>query len=138
MIETGLGDCVEAIKKLDELAKILRRQRYENGSVEFDRAEVKFHIDEAGKPLGVFFKVSKDANKLIEEFMLLANRTVATFVGKPQGKKKPRHLSIECMMSLIRPVWLILPQLPEHSATKSKHREPPRRSTVRLTVCLRR
>ncbi len=90
VIETGLGDCVEAIQKLNELAKILRRQRYENGSVEFDRAEVKFHINEDGKPLGVFFKVAKDANKLIEEFMLLANRTVATFVGKPQGKKKPK------------------------------------------------
>lgn len=90
VIETGLGDCVEEIQKLNELAKILRRQRYENGSVEFDRAEVKFHIDEKGKPLGVFFKVSKDANKLIEEFMLLANRTVATYVGKPQGKKKPK------------------------------------------------
>ncbi len=90
VIETGLGDCVEAIQKLNDLAKILRRQRYENGSVEFDRAEVKFHIDETGKPLGVFFKVAKDANKLIEEFMLLANRTVATFVGKPQGKKKPK------------------------------------------------
>lgn len=90
VIETGLGDCVEAIQKLDELAKILRRQRYENGSVEFDHAEVKFHIDDKGKPLGVFFKVSKDANKLIEEFMLLANRTVATFVGKPQGKKKAK------------------------------------------------
>lgn len=90
VIETGLGDCVEAIQKLNDLAKILRRQRYENGSVEFDRAEVKFHIDEKGKPLGVFFKVAKDANKLIEEFMLLANRTVATFVGKPQGKKKPK------------------------------------------------
>ncbi|MDE5826694.1 MAG: ribonuclease R, partial [Duncaniella sp.] len=59
VIETGLGDCVEAIQKLNELAKILRRQRYENGSVEFDRAEVKFHINEEGKPLGVFFKVSK-------------------------------------------------------------------------------
>lgn len=90
VIETGLGDCVEAIQKLNELAKILRRERYENGSVEFDRAEVKFHIDDKGKPLGVFFKVSKDANKLIEEFMLLANRTVATFVGKPQGKKKSK------------------------------------------------
>ncbi len=90
VIETGLGDCVEAIQKLDALAKILRRERYENGSVEFDRPEVKFHINDDGKPLGVFFKVSKDANKLIEEFMLLANRTVATFVGKPQGKKKPK------------------------------------------------
>ncbi len=90
VIETGLGDCVEAIRKLNELAKIMRRQRYENGSVEFDRAEVKFHIDDDGKPLGVFFKVAKDANKLIEEFMLLANRTVATFVGKPKDKKKPK------------------------------------------------
>ncbi len=90
VIETGLGDCVEAIRKLNELAKIMRRQRYENGSVEFDRAEVKFHIDDNGKPLGVFFKVAKDANKLIEEFMLLANRTVATFIGKPKDKKKPK------------------------------------------------
>ncbi len=90
VIETGLGDCVEEIQALNEMAKILRRERYENGSVEFDRAEVKFHIDEKGKPLGVFFKVSKDANKLIEEFMLLANRTVATYVGKPVGKKKPK------------------------------------------------
>lgn len=90
VIETGLGDCVEAIRKLNELAKIMRRQRYENGSVEFDRAEVKFHIDDDGKALGVFFKVAKDANKLIEEFMLLANRTVATFVGKPKDKKKPK------------------------------------------------
>lgn len=90
VIETGLGDCVEEIQALNEMAKILRSQRYENGSVEFDRAEVKFHIDEKGKPLGVFFKVSKDANKLIEEFMLLANRTVATYVGKPVGKKKPK------------------------------------------------
>lgn len=88
VIETGLGDCVEEIQTLDRLAKILRKQRYDNGSVEFDRAEVKFHIDEKGKPLGVFFKVSKDANKLIEEFMLLANKTVATFVGKPKGKTK--------------------------------------------------
>lgn len=90
VIETGLGDCVEAITKLNDLAKILRARRYENGSVEFDRAEVKFHIDDNGKPLGVFFKVSKDANKLIEEFMLLANKTVATFVGKPKDKKKPK------------------------------------------------
>lgn len=90
VIETGLGDCVEEIQKLNELAKILRHRRYEDGSVEFDRAEVKFHIDKEGKPLGVFFKVSKDANKLIEEFMLLANKTVATFVGKPAGKKKPK------------------------------------------------
>lgn len=59
VIETGQGDCVEEIQTLDKLAKILRSQRYDNGSVEFDRAEVKFNIDENGKPLGVFFKVSE-------------------------------------------------------------------------------
>lgn len=90
VIETGHGDCSEAILKLNDIAKKLRSRRYENGSVEFDRPEVKFNIDGAGKPLGVFFKVMKDANKLIEEFMLLANRTVAAFVGKPKNKKKPK------------------------------------------------
>ena len=85
-----MGDCVEAILALDSMAKILRKARYEEGSVEFDRAEVKFDIDKDGTPLGVFFKVSKDANKLIEEFMLLANKTVATYVGKPKDKKKPK------------------------------------------------
>ncbi|MDE5668205.1 MAG: ribonuclease R, partial [Duncaniella sp.] len=90
VIETGMGDCVEAILALDSMAKILRKARYEEGSVEFDRAEVKFDIDKDGTPLGVFFKVSNAANKLIEEFMLLANKTVATYVGKPKDKKKPK------------------------------------------------
>lgn len=90
VIETGMGDCVDAILTLDGMAKRLRKERYEEGSVEFDRAEVKFDIDKDGKPLGVFFKVSKDANKLIEEFMLLANKTVAKYVGKPKDKKKPK------------------------------------------------
>lgn len=90
VIETGLGDCVEAIKALDSLAKILRKERYEEGSVDFDRSEVKFDISPDGTPLGVYFKVSKDANKLIEEFMLLANKTVATYVGKPKDKRKPK------------------------------------------------
>ncbi len=88
VIETGMGDCVEAITTLDKMAKILRKERYEDGSVEFDRAEVKFDLAPDGTPTGVFFKVSKDANKLIEEFMLLANKAVATFVGKPKDKKK--------------------------------------------------
>lgn len=91
VIETGQGDFVQEIQTLDALAKILRKERYENGSVEFDRAEVRFDIDENGHPTGVYFKVSKDANKLIEEFMLLANRTVATFIGKcGNGSKKPK------------------------------------------------
>ncbi|MCC8070370.1 MAG: ribonuclease R [Bacteroidales bacterium] len=90
IIETGQGDYADEILTLDRLAKILRKERYANGSVEFDRAEVRFDIDETGHPVGVYFKESKDANKLIEEFMLLANRTVATFVGKPEGKKKAK------------------------------------------------
>ncbi|MDE6050887.1 MAG: ribonuclease R, partial [Paramuribaculum sp.] len=81
VIETGIGDFKDEILKLDALAKILRRRRYEDGSVEFDRAEVRFEIDETGHPVSVYFKESKDANKLIEEFMLLANKTVAKTIG---------------------------------------------------------
>ena len=88
VIETGIGDFKDEILKLDALAKILRRRRYEDGSVEFDRAEVRFEIDETGHPVSVYFKESKDANKLIEEFMLLANKTVAKTIGCPgKGKK---------------------------------------------------
>ncbi len=90
VIETGKGDLVDEILTLDRLAKILRKQRYDEGSVEFDRAEVRFDIDENGHPVGVFFKESKDANKLIEEFMLLANKTVARAIGGVGGKKKPK------------------------------------------------
>lgn len=90
VIETGKGDFVEEIKTLDRLAKILRKERYENGSVDFDRMEVRFDIDETGHPTGVYFKESKDANKLIEEFMLLANKTVATTIGKPKDRKRPK------------------------------------------------
>ncbi|MDO4320313.1 MAG: ribonuclease R [Bacteroidales bacterium] len=90
VIETGKGDYVKEIQTLDRLAKILRKERYDNGSVEFDRMEVRFDIDEKGHPTGVYFKESKDANKLIEEFMLLANRTVATFIGQQRAKKKSK------------------------------------------------
>ncbi|MDE5643336.1 MAG: ribonuclease R, partial [Muribaculaceae bacterium] len=89
-IETGEGDYAKEINILDKMAKALRARRYENGSVEFDRAEVRFEIDETGHPVSVYFKESKDANKLIEEFMLLANRQVATVIGKPAGKKKAK------------------------------------------------
>ena len=90
IIETGKGDYADEILTLDAMAKILRRERFENGSVEFDRAEVRFEIDETGHPISTYFKESKDANKLIEEFMLLANRTVAAFIGKPKGHKKAK------------------------------------------------
>ena len=73
---------VEATLKLDELAKILRKKRMANGAISFDKVEVKFNLDENSEPIGVFFKVSKDANHLIEEFMLMANRKVAEFIGK--------------------------------------------------------
>jgi len=83
VIETGEGDYKEEILTLDRLAKILRAKRFENGAIAFDRVEVRFEIDEKGKPTSVFFKEQKDANKMIEEFMLLANKTVATHIGKP-------------------------------------------------------
>jgi ribonuclease R len=75
-------EIVEATLKLDELAKILRKKRMANGAISFDKVEVKFNLDAAGEPEGVYFKVSKDANHLIEEFMLLANRKVAEYIGK--------------------------------------------------------
>jgi ribonuclease R len=75
-------EIVEATLKMDELAKILRRKRMADGAISFDKVEVKFNLDENGEPEGVYFKVSKDANHLIEEFMLLANRKVAEFIGK--------------------------------------------------------
>ena len=88
VIETGEGDYKEEILELNKLAQILRKQRLTAGAIDFDRVEVKFEIDETGKPLSVYFKESKEANKLIEEFMLLANRTVAEKIGKvPKNKK---------------------------------------------------
>ena len=72
----------EATLKLDELAKILRKNRLNNGAISFDKVEVKFNLDDNGEPEGVYFKQSKDANHLIEEFMLLANRKVAEYIGK--------------------------------------------------------
>lgn len=77
---------VEATLKLDELAKKLRAKRMKEGAISFDRVEVKFDLDQDANPVGVFFKESKDANKLIEEFMLLANRKVAEFIGFSKGK----------------------------------------------------
>ena len=79
-------EIVEATLKLNELAKILRKKRMKQGAISFDRVEVKFNLDKEANPIGVFFKTSKDANKLIEEFMLLANRKVAEFIGSHQDK----------------------------------------------------
>lgn len=88
IIETGKGDFRDEVLMLDTIAKALRQKRFAAGAINFDRYEVKFEIDEKGKPISVYFKVSKDANKLVEEFMLLANRTVAERIGRvPKGKK---------------------------------------------------
>lgn len=92
IIETGQGDYKEEIVTLDKLAKTLREKRFTAGAINFDRYEVKFEIDEKGKPVSVYFKVSKDANKLVEEFMLLANRTVAEKIGNVPKNKKAKVL----------------------------------------------
>lgn len=83
VIETGKGDFAEEITTLDRLAKQLRAERFKKGSINFHSLEVKFKLDEKGEPLGVFLKEQKDANKMIEDFMLLANRKVAEFIGNP-------------------------------------------------------
>ena len=88
VIETGEGEYKEEILALNGLAQKLRDRRFKDGAIAFDRYEVKFDIDENGRPLGTYIKESKEANKLIEEFMLLANRTVAEFIGKSKNKTK--------------------------------------------------
>ncbi|MDD4458412.1 MAG: ribonuclease R [Proteiniphilum sp.] len=88
VIETGKGDFSTEILRLNDLARQLRERRFAAGAINFERYEVKFNLDEKGKPLGVYFKESKEANHLIEEFMLLANKTVAEAIGRvPKGKQ---------------------------------------------------
>ena len=86
------GENAEALIKLDSLAKKLRTQRFKNGAVKFDREELHFDVDEKGRPIRCYFKKSKDANKLIEEFMLLANRYVAESIGRVAKGKKAKTL----------------------------------------------
>lgn len=85
IIEKKEGDYAEEILVLDSLAKKMRERRSKAGSIFFDKEEVKFHLDDMGKPMGVYFKVQLDAHKLIEDFMLLANKQVATLLGKKHG-----------------------------------------------------
>jgi len=89
-IDADKKDYADAVMALDHLAKILREKRFKNGAINFDRFEVKFDIDEKGKPLRVFFKKAEDSNQLIEEFMLLANRYVAETIGKVSKEKKSK------------------------------------------------
>lgn len=95
IIETEEGDYKNEILTLNRLAKILRTNRFKKGSIAFEKMEVKFHLDEVGNPTGVFFKVAKDSNQLIEDFMLLANRKVAEFVGKRKESKESKNRNIE-------------------------------------------
>ncbi len=89
VIETGKGTLAEEITTMNRLATIMRKQRMNEGALAFDKVEVKFELNDNNEPTGVYFKESKEANHLIEEFMLLANREVAEFVGKDKKKKKP-------------------------------------------------
>ena len=88
VIETGEGDMKEEILTMHNLAQTLRKERFRKGAIAFSRREAKFHLDKNGKPTGVYFKVQKEANQLIEEFMLLANRRVAEFCAKAHGKER--------------------------------------------------
>ncbi len=90
IIESQRGELSTEILKLNNLARKLREQRFKKGSIAFDRVEIKFEIDEKGKPLSVYFKEAKEANQLIEEFMLLANKKVAEFVGKTEKRQKSK------------------------------------------------
>ena len=90
IIETGEGGFSSEMLILNELAGKLRDIRFKNGSITFERVEIKFEIDDRGKPLSVYFKEARDSNKLIEEFMLLANKRVAEFVGKTGENKTPK------------------------------------------------
>ena len=95
VIETGQGDYAEEVLTLNRLAQGLRRERFRCGAISFDREEVRFTLDENGKPLGVYFKEQQDANRMIEEFMLLANRRVAEFCGhrrSEKGRRVPRTM----------------------------------------------
>ncbi len=84
---TVSDDVVNAVLIFDKLAKIMRSKRMDSGAISFDKIEVRFNLDDKNEPEGVYFKESKDANKLIEEFMLLANRKVAEYIGKQNPKK---------------------------------------------------
>ena len=94
IIETGRGDYAEEVLTLNRLAQALRTRRFKEGAVSFERSEMKFRLDETGKPVGVYFKEQKESNQMIEEFMLLANRRVAEFCGRHlvKGRKMPRTM----------------------------------------------
>ena len=87
IIETQTGELSKEVITLHNIAKKLRKKRFNNGAIAFERSEVKFKLDEKANPIGVYLKENKESNKLVEEFMLLANKKVAEFIGKPNNKK---------------------------------------------------
>ncbi len=91
IIETGKGDFAAELKVMNRIAYVLRKQKFKNGAIAFEAEEVKFKLDEEGTPLSVYVKERKDAHKLVEDFMLLANREVATFIDK-KGKKETKEI----------------------------------------------
>ena len=90
IIETGEGELKDEVLTLHRLAVKMRVARFKKGSLGFERVEVKFNLDENGKPLSVYFKEAKESNQLVEEFMLLANKRVAEFIGNPEDHKTPK------------------------------------------------
>ena len=90
IIETGSGEFSEKVLKLHDLASILRKKRFEKGAINFNSEEIKFKLDENGKPIETYVKEQKESNHLVEEFMLLANRKVAERIGKPKDGKTPK------------------------------------------------
>lgn len=87
IIETGEGEFKEEVLTFHRLAQIMRKARFDHGALRVEQEEVKFRLDEKGKPIEVFFKIQKDSNHLIEEFMLLANKKVAEYIGKKRHKQ---------------------------------------------------
>ena len=123
-------EIAEAILEMDRLAKTLRTKRMRAGAISFDKVEVKFILDENNNPEGVYFKESKDANKLIEEFMLLANRSVAEFIGKQEPKKtfvyrvhdKPDDEKIAALENIIKRFGYKLNTKDRHSTAQSMNK----------------
>ncbi len=119
-----------AILEMDRLAKTLRTKRMRAGAISFDKVEVKFILDEQNNPEGVYFKESKDANKLIEEFMLLANRSVAEFIGKQEPKKtfvyrvhdEPDDEKIAALENIIKRFGYKLNTKDRHSTAQSMNK----------------
>ncbi|MBG42512.1 MAG: ribonuclease R [Aequorivita sp.] len=123
-------EIADAILEMDRLAKTLRTKRMRAGAISFDKVEVKFILDEQNNPEGVYFKESKDANKLIEEFMLLANRSVAEFIGKQEPKKtfvyrvhdEPDDEKIAALENIIKRFGYKLNTKDRHSTAQSMNK----------------